>query len=283
MFQNWIFLVVVHLVLATVYNQTYKALTSQMLQPGPLTVLIELTAGLVCLLALPFFDMQWPTEPSVYFFLILACVFYALNDRLCTTVRKGMDTSVFTIIKQFSTVFMIFAGIFFFKEEVVFTKLLGAFLIVFSNVLVFFDKGKIRFDRYIVLGLLASFCAAMALFIDVNCSEHFNLAFYVGFTLMVPAVMILVAERISFKSIQTELKNCNLTFLGAAGVACALMTITRLGAFQYGEVVVVAPLCSLVIMTNILVELVILKEKTDLAKKFAAGLLILFSIWLIQL
>ncbi|MBR3785901.1 MAG: hypothetical protein IKJ77_05805 [Firmicutes bacterium] len=283
MFQSWIFLVVVHLILATVYNQTYKALTSQMLQPGPLTILIELTAGATCLLAVPFFDMHWPTEPSVYFFLILACVFYALNDRLCTTVRKGMDTSVFTIIKQFSTVFMIFAGIFFFKEEVVFTKLLGAFLIVFSNVLVFFDKGKIRFDKYIVLGLLASFCAAIALFIDVNCSEHFNLAFYVGFTLVVPAVMIWGAERISFKALQAELQNCNLTFLSVTGVACSLMTIARLGAFQYGEVVVVSPLCSLVIMTNILVELVILKEKTDLAKKITAGLLILLSIWLIQL
>lgn len=283
MFQNWIFLVVVHLVLATIYNQTYKALTSRMLQPGPLTILIELTAGLTCLLAVPFFEMHWPTEPSVYFFLILACIFYALNDRLCTTVREGMDTSVFTIIKQFSTVFMIFAGIFFFKEEVVVTKLLGAFLIVFSNVLVFFDKGKIRFDKYIVLGLLASCCAAIALFIDVNCSEHFNLAFYVCFSLVVPAVMIWGAERIRFSAIRAELKHCNQVHLWATGIACALMTIARLGAFQYGEVVVVSPLCSLVIMANILFELIVLKEKTDLAKKITAGLLILLSIWLIQL
>ncbi len=283
MFTNWIFLVVIHLVLATVYNQTYKALTFRMLHPGPLTVLIELMGGLTCLLVVPFFGMTWPEEPSVYFFLILACIFYALNDRLCTTVREGMDTSVFTIIKQFSTVFMIFAGIFFFKEEAVFTKLLGSFLIVFSNVLVFFDKGKLRFDKYIILGLLASLCAAIALFIDVNCSEHFNLAFYVGFSLVVPAIMIMGAERITFSSMKAELINCNILFLTATGVSCALMTIARLGAFQYGEVIVVSPLCSLVIMLNILFELVVLKEKTDLAKKIAAGLLVLFSIWLIQL
>lgn len=283
MFTNWTVLVILHLVLATAYHQGYKLLTDRMVHPGALTVIIELTGGLCCLLCMPFFGMACPSRPSVYFFLLLACVFYALNDRLCTTVRRGMDSSVYTIIKQFSTVFMIFAGVFFFKEEVVLTKILGAFLIVASNVLVFFEKGKLRFDRYIILGLTASLCAAIALFIDVSYSEQFNLAFYVGFTLAVPALMIILAERISGSALKNELSICDKRCLLLTGCAAALMTITKLGAFQYGEVIIVAPLCSLVIMTNILYEMAVLKERTGLAKKTIAGLLVLLSIWLIQL
>jgi len=279
----WMGLVLLHLVFATAYHQGYKNLTEAMVHPGALTVLIELAGGAVCLFSMPLFDTTWPKQPAVYLFLVLACVFYALNDRLCTTVRKGMDSSVYTIIKQFSTVFMIFAGIFFFREEAAVTKLAGAFLIVISNVLVFFERGRLRMDKYVVLGLLASLCASIALFIDVSCCEQFNLSFYVGFTLIVPALMIMSAERIGLQALRSELSACSKRSLLLTGAAAALMTIAKLAAFQAGDVIVVAPLCSLVIMCNILYEMLILGERKDLTKKFLAGLLVLISIWLIQL
>ena len=282
MLQNWVVLVIFHLLFNTAYNQSYKVLTKRMNHAGALTVLIELVGALTCLIMVPFFETKWPTQPAVYFFLVLACVFYALNDRLCTTVREGMDMSVYTIIKQFSTVFMIFAGIFFFKEPLVWAKITGAFLIVFSNVLVFFDRGKLRLDKYVLLGLLASLCVALALFIDVNYSEQFNLAFYVGFALVVPAIMIIGAERIGFRTLRQELSICDRRFLWITGISGALLTIARLAAFQVGEVIVVAPLCSLVIMMNVLFEMVILKERKDLRKKIFAGLLVIVSIWLIK-
>lgn len=283
MLQNWGILVLLHLIFNTSYNQSYKVLTKNMKHPGALTVLIELIGGITCLVMIPFFQTKWPAQPAVYFFLVLACVFYALNDRLCTTVREGMDTSVYTIIKQFSTVFMIFAGIFFFKEDLILSKIAGAFLIVFSNVLVFFDRGKLRLDKYVVLGLLASLCVALALFIDVNYSDQFNLAFYVGFALVVPAIMILIAERIKPATLRQELSICDRKFLLITGVSGALLTIARLAAFQAGEVIVVAPLCSLSILLNVLFEMVVLKQRKDLKKKVLAGLLVIISIWLIKL
>ena len=282
MMSNWVLLVVLHLIFCTTYNQAYKVLTKKMCHAGALTALIELVGGAAALLLMPLFDLRFPTEPSVYFFLILACVFYALNDRLCTTVREGMDMSVYTIIKQFSTVFMIFAGIFFFKEALIWSKIVGAFLIVFSNMLVFFDRGKLRMDKYVLLGLLASLCAAIALFIDVNYSEQFNLAFYVCFTLVVPALMIMGVERISIGEMGRELSICDRRFLLITAASGALMTIAKLGAFQAGEVIIVAPLCSLVIMLNVLFEMIVLKERKDLGKKLLAGVLVMVSIWLIK-
>ena len=283
MLNSWVVLVCLHLIFNTAYNQSYKVLTEKMNHPGALTAWIELVGGAACLLLIPLFDMRWPEHPSVYFFLILACIFYALNDRLCTTVREGMDMSVYTIIKQFSTVFMIFAGIFFFREPLIWTKITGAFLIVFSNILVFFDRGKLRLDKYVMLGLLASLCAATALFIDVNYSEEFNLAFYVFLALVIPAIMIMGAERITPAAMAVEWKLCDKKFLFICGAAGALMTVAKLGAFQAGEVIVVAPLCSLVIMMNVLFEIIVLKERKDLTKKLLAGLLAVISIWLIKM
>ena len=45
-------------------------------------------------------------------------VFYSISDRLNTTVRSGIEASTFSIIRQLSTVFMIFAGASLLSEKV---------------------------------------------------------------------------------------------------------------------------------------------------------------------
>ena len=96
---NWQLAIVLYLLCAVIYNQTYKLLTKNMKKAGALTVLIEALAGLLALIYIPLFEFKIPNNPSVYLFLALACVFYALNDRISTNVRSGLETSSFSIIK----------------------------------------------------------------------------------------------------------------------------------------------------------------------------------------
>ena len=99
---SWIF--------AVTFAQSYKRITNNMISAGALTVLAEVFAGLAALLFIPLFGMKFPSNIYVYVFLALASIFYALNDRLSTTVRKGLEASTFSMIKQSKTVFMILAG-----------------------------------------------------------------------------------------------------------------------------------------------------------------------------
>ena len=61
-----------------------------------------------------------------------------------------------------------------------------------------------------------------------------------------------------------------------------IMMITQLRAYQLGKIIVVAPLCSLTVILNIITSYIFLKEKNNLLKKMISGILIIIGIILIK-
>lgn len=226
-FSNWIVCVILYSVFALFFNQFYKIATKKMERAGALTVLLEGLAGIIVLLFVPFFDIKFSSNIMTYALLGLAIIFYAMSDRLGTTVRSGIEASVYSMIKQLSTVFMIFAGLLFFKEPFILTKIVGAFLIIVSNVLVFFKKGSFKVDRYVVLGIIANLCYTVAQFIDVNNSEKINLPIYVALTLIGPAILIFIFDRVKIKEIVTEFKNIDKKVMIVTSASWGIMIVSR--------------------------------------------------------
>lgn len=282
MLNNWLLYVLLYLVLATVFTQFYKISTKTLKKAGALTVLLQLTAGVTSLFLCPFFEFKFPTDISVYIMLGISIVFYAISDRLNTTVRSGIEASTFSMLKQLSTTFMIFAGLIFFKEEFVLTKFIGAMLIIFSNVLIFYKKGKFEFNKYLLLGILSNLAFTVALFLDVNISDNFNLPIYVAITLIVPAILIMLVERIKLSEVKEELIHGNKKAIIVTAVSWAIMIVAQLRAYQLGSVTVVAPLCALTVILNVIVSYVFLKERENLLKKIIAAILIIISVILIK-
>lgn len=280
---NWLLYVLLYLVFATVFTQFYKITTKTLTKAGALTVLLEFMAGIIILMLCPFFEMKFPTDISVYISLGLAIVFYAITDRLNTTVRKEIEASTFSILKQISTVFMIVAGIIFFKEPFLWNKIIGAILIIFSNILIFYKKGKFKFDKYVLLGVLSNLSFSIAMFLDVSISENFNLPIYVAITLIVPAILIFIFDRIKFSEIKTELKNGNKEAMIITSITWGLSIFSQLRAYQIGNVTTIAPLCALTVILNVLVGYVFLKEKDNLLKKIVAAIFVIISVILIKM
>lgn len=282
-FNNWIFYVVLYLVFAVLYNQSFKLNTKNMKKAGALTVILEGLAGILILLLMPLFEVKFPSDIKVYIFLLIAIIFYAIYDRLATSVRSGIEASTYSIIKQLSTVFMIIAGLVFFKEPFILNKIIGAFLIIISNILVFYKKDDFKFNKYVLLGIGANVFYTIALFIDVNLSNNFNLPFYVSMTLFVPALLIALFERIRPKDIINEFKNGKKLAMFVTAISWGVMILLQLRAYELGKVTVVAPLCSLTVILNVIVGYLFLSEKSNLFKKIIASILIIISILLIKL
>ena len=281
-FNNSLFYVILYIIFSTLFNEYYKISTITMKDSACLTILIEVIASFFCLLFIPFFKYKLPINPYVYFMLGLAIIFYTIQDRLSTISRSGVESSTYSILKQLSTTFMIIFGIIFFKEKVVFTKLLGAILIILSNILVFYNKKNFKLNKYILSGIVANVCTAIALFIDVNFSKKFNLAIYVLFTLSIPALLVFLFERKKLSSIKYEYNSGNKKSIILTGLFWTVMMISKLRAYQLGQIIVVAPLCSLTVIFNILFSYYHLKEKNNLLKKVIAGVLIIVGIILIK-
>lgn len=279
---SWITYVIIYLVLAVIFDQMYKVTTKKMIKPGALTVLLELLASVLVLILCPFFEMRFPTDIKVYLLLGLSVIFYAVSDRLNTTVRKGVEASTFSIMKQLSTVFMTFSGFLFFKEPFVITKFIGAILIIFSNIMVFYKKGNGKIDKYVGLGIISNICYTVALFLDVNLSENFNLPFYVMITLGVPSILIVIIERIKLSDIKNEFSKENRLPILITAITWSFCIVAQLRAYQLGNVSVVAPLCALIVIINVIVGYFCLKEKDNLLKKIIAAALIILGIILIK-
>lgn len=278
---SYIIYIIAYLVLAVIFDQSYKIATKSLTKSGPLTVVLELSAAGAILLLSPFFKITFPSDIKVYIFLGLAIVFYTIVDRLNTIVRSGMEASTFSVIRQLSTVFMIFAGFIFFKEPFIITKFIGAILIIFSNVLLFYKKGETKINKYVGLGIIANLFLTVALFLDVNISNNFNLAFYVATTLGIPAIVIFIIEKIKFLELKTEFQNGNKKAIILTSISWSTSILAMLRAYQLGPASIVAPLCALAVILNVLVGYIFLKEREDLLKKIIASLFVILGVVLI--
>lgn len=279
---EWLIFVILYLIVSVIFNQFYKITTQKLIKPGAWTILLEVIGSVAILLFIPFFELKFPIDPKIYIFLGLSIIFYTINDRLNTTVRSGIEASTFSIIHQLSTVFMIFAGVLFFKEPFILNKFIGALLIVVSNILIFYKKGSWKPNKYILLGILANICFTIALFLDVNISDNFCLPIYVFLTLGIPSVIILIFERIKIKDVVEEYKNGDKKAIWITSLSWSLSILTQLRAYQLGNVSIVAPLCALSVILNVIVGYFFLKEKDNMLKKIIAALLIIIGIILIK-
>ena len=279
---NWIIYVVLYLILAVIVDQFFKIATKTLTKPGVLTVLVQVIGAITVLLISPLFEIKFPTDIRVYIFLGLAVIFYSISDRLNTTVRSGIEASTFSIIKQLSTVFMIFAGLIFLKEPFILNKIIGAILIIISNILIFYKKGDGKPNKYIILGIMANICYTIALFLDVNISDNFNLPFYVAITLGIPSILIAILERVKISDIKNELKNGNKKAIFITGATWSLSIVAQLRAYQLGSVSIIAPLCSLAVILNVIMGYIFQKERDNISKKVIAAILIILGIVLIK-
>ncbi len=280
---NWLLYVILFLGLSTAFTQFYKMTTKTLQKVGALTVLLEIMAGFTMLLLCPFFEFKFPTDISIYIMLGMTIIFYTIADRLNTQVMSGIEASTFNMLKQLSTAFMIFAGLIFFKEEFVLAKFIGAMLIIFSNILIFFKRGKFEFNKYVLLGILSNISFTIALFLDVNISENFNLPFFVATTLIVPAVLIIIFERIKPSEIKREWIEGNKKAIVVTAISWGTSIFAQLRAYQLGNVTVVAPLCALSVILNVIVGYLFLKERDNLLRKIISAILIIISILLIKM
>lgn len=278
----WLIFVFMYIILAVIFTQFYKIVTKTAKSDETITILLQITASISALLFLPLFPFTLPKDLKIYIFLGLACIFYAIADRLNTTVRRGIEASTFSIIEQLSTLFMMLAGLLFFKEPFVWQKIISGMLIIFSNILIFYKNGNQKLNKYVILGIIANLSFSIALFLDVNISNNFNLAFYVALTLLLPAIFIIIAERIKLPNIKRELQNCNKKNILITGVCWGTMLIFQLKAYQVGDVTSVAPLCALTVIGNVIVGYLFLKERDNLLKKIIAAIIIIISIFLIK-
>lgn len=279
----WETWVVIYLISAVVFAQSFKKANRKMKNAGSLTILLEVFTALFSILLIPCFKISFPTDISVYLTLLVVTVIYAVTDRLNIEARYGLEPSTFSMLKQLSTVFLIIFGLLFLKEEFLINKFIGGIIIIGANLLLAYDNGKLKINKYFIMCFISNFLFAVAMLINVNISDYFNLAIYTIITVSIPALLIFIFERHSIKELKSEFKLYDKpTFLTAAAT-WSLMLISSVKAYQLGNVSVVAPLLALTSIINAVVEFIFNKDKSKLTQKLIAAILLLIGIILVKI
>ena len=136
--ETWVF---IYLISAVIFAQSFKLSNRKMKNAGSLTILLEVFTALFSILFIPLFKINFPSDIKLYLTLLVVTIIYAVTDRLNIEARYGLEPSTFSMLKQLSTVFLIFFGLIFLKEEFLINKFIGGIIIVIANLLLAYDKG----------------------------------------------------------------------------------------------------------------------------------------------
>ena len=280
---SWEFWVFIYLFSAVIFAQTFKKANRRMKDAGALTIILELLTGVCAIIFIPFFPIVFPTNFNIYLILFVVTVIYAATDRLNIEARYGLEPSTFSMLKQLSTVFLIILGFLFLKEKLLINQLLGALLIISSNILLTYNKGKFRINKYFIMSIISNLLFAVAMLINVNISNNFNIAIYTIITVLIPSFFIYIFGKYDFKTLKNEYKRYNKKELYISAFTWCLMLISSVKAYQYGSIIVVAPLLALTSILNAMVEFIFNRDKNKFIQKLIAAILIIIGIILIKI
>lgn len=280
---TWWLWTIVYLISAVVFAYNFKIANKNMKDPGALTILLELLTGIFSLLMIPLFEIKFKINTSILLTLLIVVCIYAVTDRLNTEARYGLETSTFSMVKRLSTVFMIIFGFLFLKEPIILNKILGAAIIIIGNIILTYNKGKFEVNKYLLMAIISQFLFAIAMVINVDLSDHFNLAFYTWITVTIPALLIAVVGRHKPKDIIKEFNRYNKPRFLIAAFSWALMLNSSIRAYQLGSITIVAALLSLTPILNSLVELIFNKDTNKIIQKIIVSILLILGVILVNL
>lgn len=283
MLNNWVTWVVIYLVFATIFSQSFKKANRNMSDAGSLTILLELFTAFFSLFFIPFFKLTISHNPHTYLILIVVIIIYAFTDRLNIEARYGLSTSTFSMLKQLSSVFLVILSFVILKEKVILTKVVGASLILIANVGLAVDKdGKFKINKYFLMSLVSNILFAFGMLINVNISGEFNLGIYTIITVLFPSILITLFGKHSIKELKEEFNLYDKKRFLLSAFSWCVMLISSVRAYQLGSVSVVAPLLTLTAIINTIYEFIFNKDKSEFIKKLIIGIIIIIGVLLIK-
>lgn len=242
--------------------------------------LLQGTLGILLTILFGSFDINFSI--SDYLRLLLVAVIYFLGGHFYYTSFKSNSTSISIILGSISIVISTLLGIIFFKESTVYTKFLGIFLIIVSVIWVNFKKQK--FDKYNLFALLGGVCYGFTFSLDKSFAININPFFYVALMCFSVGLVsfILKAKHIYSDLVRMKLRDFfpifSTSFFGTLFNAFTFLSYSR-----GGNVGVVDALNNSNIFLVILLEVFILKDRSNLTKKLIASTIVVLGVVLLSL
>jgi drug/metabolite transporter (DMT)-like permease len=212
----------------------------------------------------------------------LASILFGVVDRVQFYARKHIEASTFAILFRTSLAVTFLSSILLLKEPFSLSKLAGTLLVLIASFLVSYKNSKIRIEKTYLL--LTLFCATSLGFGWMLNKAVMSAGFSPQFFTIIlwgGVLPIILLPSIPIKELKKELslgtwKIPLLAVIGAIGTYSQLFALTLADASK------VIPVASTSTVLTVLGGTIILKERTDLAKKLIAGVIAFLGVLLLR-
>lgn len=235
--------------------------------------LIQGIGGL--LLALAFGQIFWGLGGGDWLRLIVVAVVYFWGGTFFYLSFKTNSPSISIILGSSSIIVSTLLGIIFFDESTSFAKFAGILLVIISLIVVNYQKNQ-KLDKHNILALIGGVFLGVAFNLDKSFAVEIPPIMYVGILCVAVAVVsILIRPRLIYRESKVlKLRNF-MPMISAAVFGILFNLFTFISYDEGGNVGVIDALNNAGVFLVILFEILILKDRKDLLKKFVgAGLVI---------
>lgn len=257
-----------------------KVLAVDSKNPRALAVIFNFFASLIAISIFvangSYLKFRLPHESSAWWFLLIACLFYTLFERLRFKIAKLLDASILSTITNVSVLVAFTGSLILYGESITAEKILGALLIITALVLVSYKKSSGATAKGIILSVLASIALGIAWALDKKGASFFGSEEYNIFVWTLP-VLFIYLPYVKTKDLIYEFKTASWKIAILAGLN-VIGYLLQLKAMVMTDVTRVIPVTQTSTILTIFAGVIFLKERDNLLRKIIAGVLVVLGV-----
>ncbi len=236
-------------------------------------------AGAIFALPLFIIKFELPSNPSIWFLVILSGFLWAGFAFTLIKSYKHLEASVNTIVSKVRIPLFLILSIIFLNETLNSNKVIGTFLIFGGLLYLSYNKSKVKIlplDNPGTPYLFASiFLISFALLIDKFASGFFNPGMYTFMVYFIASLFLFPPLLMRKQSIKPIFKSKYLFLMIVTSFLSVTYYFLILNAYKFAEASIIIPLTELSVLVTVSGSFLFLNEKSNLKRKIISTLIII--------
>ncbi len=216
--------------------------------------------------------------------LILMSLLYALGNLSLFKSLKLSEASEVAVISSTKSIWTVLTAALFLGEVITMSRLFGTFLVVFGVIVVTWKKKVWNINKGYLYAILAAVFYGIAFTNDAYLVNYFDdVPSYMVLAFIFPSLMVLIFQPSLVKDLGSYKNKKSLVSLLAASIFYAISAVTIFLAYQTGgEASQIAPISQSSIVLTVVFAYILLKERSNLIKKFIGSLIVFLGVLILR-
>lgn len=224
-----------------------------------------------------------PTSWFAWIIMLIACLAYAINERVRFAIAKNLDASIIPIIYTVAPLVAFIGAVIFYHEAITLPRLLGIGLIILATMMITVSNG--RSDRknlnlrYVGIAFMAAGALGVAWMLDKQGIANFGIQTYNIFVWVIPSILVFLPS-IKIDDLKFEFKTgvLKIAILAILNVLGYYLSIKAMALTDLTNVVALSQLS---LVTTVIIGIIFLREREFAWVKIGASIIAFAGAYLI--